>query len=187
AGIAAGLFDALGLGSWPSIYGLSGILIGHVFFNLPLATRLFLEALETVPPDSHRLAAQLGMGARATFRFVDWPALRGALPGVAGLVFMLCMTSFTIVLAIGGGPAATTLEVAIYQSLRFDFDPSRAVVLTSVQLALTALVFAVFARAGLPSTPALAALPVARRRYRKPAPLGSVMDASTIALAALFV
>ena len=56
--------------------------------------------------------------------------LRAALPGVAGLVFMLCVTSFTIVLTLGGGPAATTLEVAIYQALRFDFDPARAVALT---------------------------------------------------------
>ena len=43
---------------------------------------------------------------------------------------MLCVTSFTIVLTLGGGPAATTLEVAIYQALRFDFDPARAVALT---------------------------------------------------------
>ena len=52
--------------SWPGIYGLSGILVAHVFFNLPLATRLFLEALQTVPADQWRLASQLGMGARAT-------------------------------------------------------------------------------------------------------------------------
>jgi len=42
-------------------YGLR-ILVAHVFFNLPLATRLFLEALGTVPADQWRLASQLGMG-----------------------------------------------------------------------------------------------------------------------------
>ncbi|TIW01612.1 MAG: thiamine/thiamine pyrophosphate ABC transporter permease ThiP, partial [Mesorhizobium sp.] len=67
---------------------------------------------------------------RPAFRLLEWPVLRAAMPGVAGLVFMLCITSFTIVLTLGGGPAATTLEVAIYQALRFDFDPARAVVLT---------------------------------------------------------
>ncbi|TIU57631.1 MAG: thiamine/thiamine pyrophosphate ABC transporter permease ThiP, partial [Mesorhizobium sp.] len=46
AGYFAGL---LGGRNWPGIYGLSGILVAHVFFNLPLATRLFLEALGTVP------------------------------------------------------------------------------------------------------------------------------------------
>ena len=124
AGFAADLADALGGGRWPDIYGLSGILVAHVFFNLPLATRLVLESLEAVPADQWRLASQLGMGARASFRLVEWPAIRSALPGVAALVFMLCVTSFTLVLTLGGGPAATTLEVAIYQSLRFDFEPA---------------------------------------------------------------
>jgi len=47
---------------------------------------------------------------------------------------MLCITSFTIVLILGGGPAAKTLEVAIYQALRFGFDPARAVTLTVLQM-----------------------------------------------------
>ena len=77
------------------------------------------------------------MGARPSFRFIEWPVMRAALPGVAGLVFMLCITSFTLVLTLGGGPRATTLEVAIYQALRFDFDPARAVTLTVLQIVLT--------------------------------------------------
>ncbi|RUV33210.1 thiamine/thiamine pyrophosphate ABC transporter permease ThiP, partial [Mesorhizobium sp. M7A.F.Ca.MR.228.00.0.0] len=69
--------------SWPGIYGLSGILVAHVFFNLPLATRLFLEALQTIPADQWRLASQLGMAARPAFRLIEWPTLRAALPRVA--------------------------------------------------------------------------------------------------------
>ncbi|MBX3569420.1 MAG: thiamine/thiamine pyrophosphate ABC transporter permease [Rhizobiaceae bacterium] len=134
--------------AWPGIYGLSGILVAHAFFNIPLATRLFLESLDTVGNDQWRLASQLGMGAGSSFRFIEWPVMRAALPGIAGLVFMLCITSFTLVLTLGGGPRATTLEVAIYQSLRFDFDPARAVVLTIVQVALTALVLAMLSRLG---------------------------------------
>src|SRR5690606_28811806 len=148
AGFLAPGFTALGGAQWPGIYGLSGILVAHVFFNLPLATRLFLTALETVPADQWRLASQLGMGARPTFRYIEWPVMRAALPGIAGLVFMLCVTSFTIVLTLGGGPAATTLEVAIYQALRFDFDPARAVTLTALQILLTAVVVAVLIRLG---------------------------------------
>ena len=147
AGYFAGCYR-LAATSWPGIYGLSGILVAHVFFNLPLATRLFLEALDTVPADQWRLASQLGMGAAPAFRLIEWPALRAALPGVAGLVFMLCITSFTIVLTLGGGPAATTLEVAIYQALRFDFDPARAVALTLLQIALTVAVVLALTRLG---------------------------------------
>ena len=51
---------------------------------------------------------------------------------------MLCFTSFTTVLALGGGPKSTTLEVAVYQALRFDFDLATAGGLALVQLILTA-------------------------------------------------
>lgn len=135
-------------GSWPGIYGLSGILVAHVFFNMPLATRLLVNALAEVPANHWRLSAQLGMGARAGFRLIEWPAIRAALPGICSLVFMLCITSFTIVLLLGGGPRATTLEVAIYQSLRFDFDPARAAALTIVQITLTVATVLLMARFG---------------------------------------
>ncbi len=53
------------------------------------------------------------------------------LPGLVLIVFLLCATSFTLVLTLGGGPSATTLEVAIYQALKLDFDPPRAVALAA--------------------------------------------------------
>jgi thiamine transport system permease protein len=62
------------------------------------------------------------------------------------LVFMLCLTSFAVVLTLGGGPKSTTLEVAIYQSLRFDFDPVQAVILAMLQLSLCFLVAVVLLR-----------------------------------------
>lgn len=182
----AGYFAAIAGQSWPDIYGLSGILVAHVFFNLPLATRLFLEALGTVPADQWRLASQLGMGARAAFRLIEWPVLRASLPGVAGLVFMLCITSFTIVLILGGGPAATTLEVAIYQALRFDFDPARAVTLTVLQIALTFAVVLALTRLGANVT-GDANLPVAPRRYLSAGTTETAFNAILIVLALLFV
>lgn len=129
-----------GLSEPVSIYGLTGILIAHVFFNLPLSARLMLFELERVPAEYWASAGQLGMRRRDVFRFVEWPAIARVVPGIAGLVFMLCATSFTIVLLLGGGPAATTIEVAIYQALRFDFDPPRAVTLALFQIVLTALI-----------------------------------------------
>jgi len=65
--------------------------------------------------------------------------LRENLPSVCLLIFMLCLTSFAVVLTLGGGPRSTTLEVAIYQSLRFDFEPTQAVVLALLQLAISIL------------------------------------------------
>jgi thiamine transport system permease protein len=131
-GVFGGLFN---------LYGLIGILLAHMFFNLPLVARLALARLDAIPAESHRLAAQLAFTDRDVWRHVDRPALLTMLPGTALLVFLLCAASFTVVLILGGGPQATTLEVAIYQALRFDFDPARATILALVQLALCAVLF----------------------------------------------
>ena len=99
---------------------------------------------------------------------------------------MLCVTSFTIVLMLGGGPAATTLEVAIYQALRFDFEPARAVALTAGQIALTVAAIWLVTRLG--GDPAREAnLAVSPRRYLTPSMSGRLLDGATILLASLFV
>ncbi|NLS05768.1 thiamine/thiamine pyrophosphate ABC transporter permease ThiP [Rhizobium sp. P32RR-XVIII] len=139
-GLLNALLMQLGLAEPVSIYGLTGILLAHVFFNLPLACRLMLAGLERVPSEYWLMASSLGMRPPSIFRFIEWPAIRPLIAGIAGLIFMLCATSFTLVLTLGGGPAATTIEVAIYQSLRFDFDPGRAIALSLLQIALTAMI-----------------------------------------------
>ena len=135
------VLQGTGLAGPLNIYGLAGILIAHVFFNMALAARLLVAALEQIPPENWRLAAQLSFTSGHVFRHIEWPVIRSVLPGIASLVFMLCIASFAVVLVLGGGPGATTLEVAIYQSLRFDFDPPRAVMLAALQLALCASLF----------------------------------------------
>ena len=132
------LLDTVGIEPLP-LYGLSGILLAHVFFNMPLATRVLLIALESIPDTNWRLARQLGMRPLAIWRFIEWPSVRKQLPGLALLVFTLCFTSFAIVMTLGGGPAATTIEVAIYQALRFDFDLPLAVALACMQLSICLL------------------------------------------------
>ncbi|MEO1000178.1 MAG: thiamine/thiamine pyrophosphate ABC transporter permease ThiP [Pseudomonadota bacterium] len=145
SGWLSGLGGAARLGPL-DIYGLSGVVLAHVFFNLPLVTRLLLERWAAVPAERFRLAAQLGFGPGAVFRRIEWPLLREALPGAALLVFLLTLTSFAVALILGGGPAATTLEVAIYQAIRFEFDFAAAARLATVQLALCALAAAVALR-----------------------------------------
>ena len=189
SGFLSAPLNLLADGRWPGIYGLSGILIAHVFFNLPLATRMFFEALQTVPRDHWRVASQIGMGSAPQWRFIEWPVLRRSLPGVAGLVFMLCIASFAIVLILGGGPGATTLEVAIYQALRFDFDPGAAVTLTALQLVLTGAIVTGLSRPGrgVDAPAGLTGLTVSTRRHARPAPLETAVNTFVIVIAALFV
>lgn len=120
----------------PSPFGWTGILIAHVFLNASLCARVFLDALARAPAEHWRLSATLGFGPAATFRHLDWPILRSELPGLGGLVFLLCFTSFAIVLTLGGGPGKATLEVAIFEALRVELDFARAAALAGLQLAV---------------------------------------------------
>ena len=185
-GLLAALFNWLGLETIPNIYGLTGILIAHVFFNLPLATRLLLSSMDSIPEDYWKLTSQLGMGEWARFRLIEWPVILRNISGIAGLIFMLCITSFTVVLTLGGGPRATTLEVAIYQSLHFDFDIARAVSLTLVQLCLTIAVLAVLSLSGRPTEEGFS-LRTTTRRFDQPTLRTCLLNAATIILGLFFV
>ena len=122
-----------------SIYGLHGVVLAHVFFNLPLATRLILQGWQDIPAERFRLAAQLGFGPRDIFRTLERPMLARVLPGAGAVIFAICLSSFAVALTLGGGPRATTVELAIYQAFRFDFDLGRAALLASVQIALVGM------------------------------------------------
>ncbi|MBW7055388.1 thiamine/thiamine pyrophosphate ABC transporter permease ThiP [Paracoccus bogoriensis] len=118
------------------IYGWQGVILAHVFFNLPLSVRLILQGWQAIPAERFRLAASLDFAPRDMARHLERPMLRATLPGVWLSVFLVCLTSFTVALALGGGPRATTVELAIYQAFRFDFDLGRAATLGLVQIAL---------------------------------------------------
>lgn len=117
-----------------SIYGLQGVVLAHVFFNLPLAIRLLVHGWQGVPAERFRLSAQLGFGRGMMFRLIELPLLMRILPGAFALIFVICLTSFAVALTLGGGPRATTVELAIYQAFRFDFNLGRAALLSLVQL-----------------------------------------------------
>jgi thiamine transport system permease protein len=163
------------------IYGLQGVILAHVFFNLPLATRFILIGWQSIPAEHFRLAASLSLPTS----ILERPMLRQVLPGAFTAIFLLCLTSFATALTLGGGPAATTVELAIYQSLRFDFDPGRAALLSIVQFALCAAAAFIAAKVTPP--------PVAAPSLDSPLPilgknsLSRLGDSIALTLAALFL
>ncbi|ALM51674.1 thiamine/thiamine pyrophosphate ABC transporter permease [Halomonas huangheensis] len=130
------------------LYGLSGIVLAHVFFNLPLSGRVMLQALEQAPSAHWRLVAQFGLSRTAIWRTLEWPQIRQLLPRLAALVFTLCFTSFAIVMTLGGGPGSSTLEVALYQALKYDYDLALAALLAMTQLLVCLSLWAVALRVG---------------------------------------
>lgn len=119
---------------WPiSVFGIHGVILAHVFFNLPLATRLILQGWLSIPAERFKLAASLGADVGVV---LERPMLRDVVPGAFMVIFLICLTSFAIALALGGGPRATTVELAIYQAFRFEFDLGKAASLAGIQVML---------------------------------------------------
>ncbi|SMH37548.1 thiamine/thiamine pyrophosphate ABC transporter permease ThiP [Maritimibacter sp. HL-12] len=185
----AGIFStALGwLGLEPiSIYGFHGVVIAHVFFNLPLATRLILQGWLAMPAERFRLAASLGFAPADIARTLERPMLRQVLPGAFLVIFLLCLTSFAVALTLGGGPGATTIELAIYQAFRFDFDLGKAALLALVQVGVAGAAAIIALRVSLPEGSG-AGLDRAVTRWDAATPLLRIQDAALIGLAALFL
>ena len=90
-----------------SIYGFHGVVLAHVFFNLPLATRFILQGWarnprRTLPPC--RLPRH--DTCRAIFRDLEWPMLRAGGPWCLRHddLSHLPHQSFAVALILGGGP-----------------------------------------------------------------------------------
>lgn len=125
-----------------NFYGLTGILVAHLFFNIPLACRMLLQSLQAIPYQQRQLAAQLNIRGWKFIYLIELPYLRQQFLAAFALIFMLCFTSFAIVLTLGGGPKYTTLEVAIYQAVLFEFDFSKAGLLALLQCLICLVLFA---------------------------------------------
>lgn len=168
------------------IYGWQGVILAHVFFNLPLSVRLILQGWQAIPAERFRLAESLGFAPRDRLRHLELPMLRAVLPGVWLAVFLVCLTSFAVALTLGGGPAATTVELAIYQAFRFDFDLGRAAMLGLVQIALSLAAMILAFRITIPAAFGAGMqethIPTAPRGWRRSADMLAILLATVFLL-----
>lgn len=152
--LITGLVALLGSSSWLAtylgkewnLYGLQGILLAHLLLNTPFAIRAFYLQLQSIPASSWQLARQLKFSAWQHVYLLEWPLLKGRLIVIWAFVFVLCFNSFAVVLALGGGPQSTTLEVAIYQALKYNFDIPEALSLAWLQLLMAGSLFLIMSR-----------------------------------------
>src|SRR5690606_27810480 len=136
-----------------SICGLPGILAAHLILDGAFAARILLTRLDAIPAARLKTGQSLALSPWRRFTVIDWPSIRGSLPGLAAIIFLLAFTSFPVVLLLGGGPANQTLEVAIYTAVRLDFDLLGAVMLALVQIGVCAgVVIVAAAFAPVPSS-----------------------------------
>jgi len=118
------------------LYGIFGVVIAQLSFCLPLSTKLLLNDLETIPNETWQHSNQLNLSAYKIFKYIEWPAIRNTSASLGILIFMLCFTSFIIILSLGGGPAVNSLETLIYKAIKLDFSLQQASLLSIIQFSI---------------------------------------------------
>ena len=63
-------------------------------FNIPLAARMSLQALQSVPTEQHQLAAQLNIKGFTFFRLIEWPYLKSQIVSAFILIFYAVLHQF---------------------------------------------------------------------------------------------
>ena len=127
-------FNLYNLASIESIYGIKAILIGHVLLNTPFATRLFFNNLNNIPLKYYEISSAINLSYIANIIKLEMPVIKQNLFTVFSIIFALCFLSFAIVMALGGSPKNSTIEVAIYQYALFELNFNKAILLSFVQI-----------------------------------------------------
>lgn len=126
-------------------YQWSAVIAVHAWINASWATLLITDAVAGLPQNERDAAVLLG--ARPLRLYLGWaiPRIRTTLLQSFCQIFLLCLSSFTIVALVGGGPPVETLETALAWKMRLGvLDRSGSLVVAFWQGLLVFAVFTVF-------------------------------------------
>ncbi len=115
------------------------VIAAHVCFNLAVVIRLVGAAVAGMDPELLGAAKLSGASSASVSRKVVWPLIAPAVTSAAVIVFLFCLTSFGVVLILGGG-WVTTIEVEMWTRATRQFDLSGAAVLAGLQAATVVVV-----------------------------------------------
>lgn len=118
--------------------GLIGIVLAHAFFNTPMVMHIVASIWTSIDPELEDVARVLGGRGFYIFRRVILPQISTGILVAALLTFILCFTSFTIVLILGGA-RYMTLEVLMYMYYYTLFDKMKASSIALIQLLIIAI------------------------------------------------
>lgn len=155
------------------------VIAAHVCFNLAVVLRLVGAAVAGVDPDLEAAARLSGASMFDVQRRIVLPLVAPAVSSALVIVFLFCLTSFGVVVVLGGG-WVTTIEVEMWTRATRQFDLSGAAVLAGLQAAcvLVVLLFAGGSRSWSASVSS-AGVTTSRRPVR-PAERGAVAAAVAV-------
>ncbi len=127
---------ALGLYFLFSGYHLLGtslaLYLGHTVIATPLVIVVVLAALRVTDPSMELAARSLGADYRHALWYVTIPSIKAAILSGAAFAFLISFDEVVIAIFLGG-PDATTLPKRMWETIRFEIDPT----LTAISSLLT--------------------------------------------------
>lgn len=115
-----------------------GLYLGHTVIATPLVIVVVTAALRTCDPSLELAARSLGASYGRTLWHVTIPSIRPAI--LAGSAFAFLISFDEVVIAIFlGGPGATTLPKRMWDSIRFEIDPTLTAI-SSLQTVIAILI-----------------------------------------------
>ncbi len=123
---------------------LLGILLAMVFINFSITARAVGSQWLSLDNATEEAATLDGAGRFRAFWSVALPQLRSSIVSAGSLTFLYCVSSFGIVLVLGGG-LVHSIETEIYSSALSFLDLKTASALALAQLAITLLAFSLSA------------------------------------------
>ncbi len=117
------------------LYQPSAVILGHLYYNVPLAYLAVRTILQSSSSHLESSATVLGANRWQILSTVWWPQLRSSMFGMVIVIFLYCWTSFALPLQLGGSQAKT-IEVWLYEQLTLYHRPQLAFAVALIQLLL---------------------------------------------------
>jgi thiamine transport system permease protein len=117
------------------LYGFTGIILAHSFYNFPIIMRFTSNALNELNENELNAGKMLGANKLQRFLKIELPSIMPSIISSSLLVFIYCFTSFAIVLSLGGAKYAN-FEVKIYQTIMHSLNLPQGIILALIQFIL---------------------------------------------------
>lgn len=142
---------------------LALIVAAHVTFNLGIFVRSVSASIAATPPDLERAAMVLGRRPARAVVSTTFASIRSEIVSAAIVVAVFCLTSFGVIVVLGGASVGT-IEVEIWVLTTRSLDLGRAAVLAGIQLAVVGMLVAIYQRLAPTRTMRMIRIRDARRR-----------------------
>ncbi|WGH90507.1 iron ABC transporter permease [Auritidibacter ignavus] len=125
----------------------TAVIIAMMFFNYSVVIRQVGSLWQVLDPRSTEAARMLEASPARAFFTVTLPALRPAIAGSAGLVFLFCSTAYGLVRSLGA-PGVGTLETEVFRQTKTFLDLRTAAVLSMIQCVIVVISVIITQRTG---------------------------------------